>query len=62
MRGRLLERADTVAHVLYCPTMAGRRFVRARWHHRIHLIPRRLLTAVCDPYERWITDGDPDAM
>jgi hypothetical protein len=61
MRGRLLERTDTVTHALYCPTMAGRRLARTRWHHRIHLIPRRLLAAVCDRYECWLTDGDPDA-
>ena len=39
---------DTVAHALYCPTMHGKRCVRAHWHHRIHLIPGRLLRPVCD--------------
>lgn len=61
MRGRLLGWADTLAHALYCPTMYGRRIVRARWHHRIHLIPGWLLAAACDAYEQWVTNGDPDA-
>ncbi|MFC9973543.1 hypothetical protein ACFVH6_21880 [Spirillospora sp. NPDC127200] len=39
--------ADTVAHLLYCPTMLGRRAARARWHHNIHLIPGRLLAWIC---------------
>lgn len=38
---------DDIAHFLYCPTMLGRRAGRARWHHRIHLIPGALLSAVC---------------
>jgi hypothetical protein len=61
MRGRLLGWADALAHALYCPTMLGRRIVRARWHHRIHLIPGQLLVVACDRYERSVTDGDPDA-
>lgn len=38
---------DDVAHFLYCPTMLGARCRRARWHHRIHLIPRRVLGFIC---------------
>lgn len=51
---------DRLAHVLYCPTMLGRQSARARWHHRIHLIPGRWLTAVCDRYDRWLglTEGE----
>jgi hypothetical protein len=44
-------RLDAVAHFLYAPTMLGRRCARARWHHRLHLIPGRLLRAVCAAYE-----------
>lgn len=42
---------DAVAHVLYCPTMLGRRSARTRWHHRVHLIPGRLVGWVCDRYD-----------
>lgn len=42
---------DAVAHFLYCPTMLGRYAARERWHHRIHLIPGRLLAWVCDRYD-----------
>lgn len=43
---------DAAAHFLYCPTMLGRDSARTRWHHRIHLIPGRLLAWVCDRYDR----------
>jgi hypothetical protein len=48
---RFLAATDWLAHVLYCPTMLGRRCVRARWHHNIHLIPGWLLAWVCDRYD-----------
>ena len=38
---------DWVAHLLYVPTMLGRRYARARWCHTIHLIPQPLLAAIC---------------
>lgn len=38
---------DTLAHALYCPTLAGKRCARTRWHRRIHLIPGRLLALAC---------------
>lgn len=44
--------ADSLAHFLYCPTMLGRRAARARWHHRLHLIPGFLLAKACDAYDR----------
>lgn len=47
-----IEVLDGLAHVLYCPTMFGRRHARARWHHRIHLIPAAVLNRVCDSYDR----------
>jgi hypothetical protein len=34
--------------------MAGRRHARARWHHRIHLLPAAVLDRVCDRYDRWL--------
>lgn len=49
--GGLLGRLDAVAHFLYAPTLRSRA-ARARWHHHIHLIPGRLLQAVCDRYEQ----------
>ena len=45
---------DSTAHVLYCPTMLGRRGAHTRWHHRIHLIPGPWLGWVCDRYDRWL--------
>jgi hypothetical protein len=47
----VLRALDTIAHFLYCPAMAGRRIVQARWYHRIHLIPGWLLARICDRYE-----------
>lgn len=47
----VIAMADSLVHFLYCPTMLGRRSARARWHHRIHLIPGAFLAAVCDRYE-----------
>lgn len=52
MKHRLLTWADNVAHFLYCPTMLGSRAARARWHHRIHLIPGFLLARACDALDR----------
>lgn len=43
---------DALAHLLYCPTLGGRHCARARWHHRIHLIPGWLLALVCARRER----------
>ncbi len=48
---RLLRIADRVAHVAYCLTTLGHTAARGRWHHRIHLIPGRMLVAICDRYE-----------
>ncbi len=45
---------DTVAHVLYCPTALGGCCERARWHHRLHLIPGALLEWVCTRYDRML--------
>jgi hypothetical protein len=42
---------DGVAHFLYCPGMLGRRHGRARWWHRVHLIPGRWLAVVCNRYD-----------
>jgi hypothetical protein len=64
----MLRALDTIAHFLYCPAMAGRRIVRARWYHRIHLIPGRLLARICDRYEGRLLassaehDGLPESM
>lgn len=52
MKHRHIKALDDVAHFLYCPTMLGSRAARARWHHRIHLVPGFLLAVVCDAYER----------
>ena len=54
MRLKLYGWVDAVAHFLYCPAMLGRRCVRARWYHDVHLIPGRWLAAVCDRYDRWL--------
>lgn len=51
MRHRLWRIADTAAHLLYAPTMRGTRCGRARWHHRVHLIPHRVFGWICDRYE-----------
>lgn len=51
MRFRLLRLLDSVAHFLYCPTSPGPVVARARWHHRIHLIPGFVLAWVCDRYD-----------
>lgn len=48
MRFRFWRAVDSAAHVIYCPGMAGRRVARARWWHRIHLMPGWLLEFVCD--------------
>lgn len=45
---------DTLAHLLYVPTMLGRRGMRARWHHHIHLIPGPVLAWVFDRYDLWL--------
>lgn len=60
MTGRLLRWADAAAHILYWPTGLGRQSARFRWHHRIHLIPGRLLALVCDRYEAWLLEGSDD--
>lgn len=57
---RCLSRADAVAHALYSPFMAGRRIAAARWYHRIHLIPGRLLAVVCDRHERGVWASFPE--
>jgi hypothetical protein len=44
---RLWQAADSAAHFLYCPGMGARRSARARWHHRVHLIPGCLLRLAC---------------
>lgn len=49
---RLFAWVDNAAHVLYCPTLLGRRAARARWHHHIHLVPGWLLAWACDRYDR----------
>ena len=51
MAARFWKIADDVAHAVYCPGMAGRRAARARWYHRIHLMPGRALGLVCDRYD-----------
>ena len=60
MNGSLLRFADSVAHILFCPLMLGRRSVRARWYHRIHLIPGRALAAICDRYDRMLGVTDEE--
>lgn len=47
--------ADALAHFLYQPTALGSRAYRTRWHHTVHLIPARLLRAVCARHEREFT-------
>lgn len=42
-----LRALDSLAHFLYAPTMLGRRVSVARWHHRLHLIPGRVLERAC---------------
>jgi hypothetical protein len=51
---------DWTAHFLYCPTMGGRRHARARWHHRVHLIPGRVLRRACDRYDRELGVADDE--
>ena len=58
-RYRLWQRLDSIAHLLYTPTMAGRRCVRTRWHHHIHLIPTAVFVWICDRWENILTDA-PD--
>ena len=60
LRPRALEALDSLAHFLYRPTMLGRGLAVARWHHRIHLIPHRLMDLICGPYERSIWAGFED--
>jgi hypothetical protein len=48
---------DTIAHFLYAPTLRGGA-ARARWHHRIHLIPGSWLAYPCDRYERLLGGDD----
>lgn len=43
--------ADALGHWLYTPTMLGKRSARARWHHRIHLIPGWLSRWACNRYD-----------
>lgn len=52
MSERAARRLDGLAHFLYCPTMHGQRHARARWHHRIHLIPGSVLNHLCDRCDR----------
>jgi len=51
---------DSVAHVLYAPTMHGKRIAVARWHHHIHLIPGPLFRFICDRFETSLWRGLPD--
>lgn len=51
-RGLMLRGLDWVAHLLHTPTMLGRGAARARWHHRIHLVPYAVIRPVCDRYEQ----------
>lgn len=55
MTGKLLAATDRVAHFLYEPTRLGQNLSVARWHHRIHLVPHRLIKPLCDRYERRLT-------
>lgn len=43
---------DALAHALYNPTLCGRSCAVTRWHHCIHLIPRRWQRWACDRYDR----------
>lgn len=54
MRLKLFMALDGLAHFLYVPTALGRRAVRTRWHHRIHLIPDRLLGWACNRLDLWL--------
>lgn len=54
MRLRMFQAIDRAAHFLYCPTMGGRLAARTRWHHRIHLIPGRLLGWICNRFDLFI--------
>lgn len=55
MTGRLLALADRIAHFAYEPTRLSRDLTVARWHHRLHLVPHRLIEPICDRYDRQIT-------
>lgn len=57
---RLTRLLDHVGHFLYCPTMLGRRHAVARWHYRVHLIPGRLLSVICDRYDRALGVGESE--
>ena len=52
-------RLDSIAHVLYAPTMHGRQIAVARWHHHIHLIPGWLFGLICDRFEASLWRGLP---
>ena len=54
-------RRHEIAHFLYCPTTLGRQVAVGRWHHRIHLIPARLLAQLCDRLDiaLGLYDDDP---
>jgi hypothetical protein len=54
-------RRHEVAHFLYCPAMFGRHIAVARWYHRIHLIPGRLLGRWCDRLDRELL-GDEENL
>lgn len=54
MRLKLFSALDWLAHLLYAPTMLGHRSGRTRWHHRIHLIPDRVLGWVCNRFDLWL--------
>jgi hypothetical protein len=45
-------RRHEVAHFLHCPALFRRHIARARWYHRIHLIPGWLLRRWCDQFDR----------
>ena len=60
MHIRWLRWLDAAAHFLYTPTMLGSRATRARWHHRIHLIPGGLLSSICDLAEADMSEAEVD--
>ena len=60
MHLRLWERLDDTAHILFSPTMLGNRVAQQRWHHHIHLIPKRWLEWACDRYDRHLGAFDDD--
>jgi hypothetical protein len=57
-------RRHEIAHFLHCPAMLGRHVAVARWYHRIHLIPGRLLNRWCNRLDEALglyDDSDAEA-